>query len=60
VYYLGVFVAGLLSLLGFGQAKFPDFRLEPIFNTVPSASKNAAQFNSGQNGPKNNHLALLI
>jgi len=39
----------------FGQAKFPDggcifyFRLEPIFNTTPAASKNTASFKSGQN-----------
>jgi len=48
----------------FWKAKFPDggliFRLEPIFNTAPAASKNTAQFKSGQNWPKNNHLASLI
>ena len=26
-----------------------DFRLEPIFNTAPAASKNNAHFKSGQN-----------
>jgi len=49
---------------GFGQAKFPDdgfgFKLEPILNTAPAASKNTAWFKSGQNRPKNNHLASLI
>ncbi len=38
---------------GFGQAKFSDvgsvFRLKPIFNTAPAASKNDAQFKRGQN-----------
>jgi len=36
-----------------GQAKVFDggFRLEPIFNTAPAASKNDAQFKSGQNRP---------
>jgi hypothetical protein len=37
---------------GFGQAKFPDgsgFRLEPIFNTTPAASKNDAHFKRVQN-----------
>jgi len=29
------------------------FRLEPIFNTTPAASKNNAQFKSGQNQPNN-------
>jgi len=39
----------------FGQAKYPDgglllaFRLKPIFNTDPAASKNDALFKSGQN-----------
>jgi len=33
----------------------------PIFNTAPPASKkNNARFKSGQNQPKNNHLASLI
>jgi len=48
----------------FMQAKFPDgglikFRLEPMFNTAPAASKSTAQFKSDQNWPKNNHLASL-
>jgi len=41
---------------GFGQAKFPDgglvFRLEPIFNTAPAASKNTVPFKCGQNQQK--------
>jgi len=36
------------------------FRLEPIFNTALAASKNTAQFKSGQNRPNNNHLTSLI
>jgi hypothetical protein len=36
------------------------FRLEPIFNTAQAASKNTAQFKSGQNQPQNNHFALLF
>jgi len=49
----------------FGQAKFPDggsiiCKLEPIFNTAPAASKNAARFKSGRNQPKNNHLTSFI
>jgi len=46
-----------------GQAKFPedgwlDFRLEPIFNTAPGASKNDAQFKNGQYQPKNTIISL--
>ncbi len=37
-----------------------DFRLEPIFNTAPDASKNNGCFKSGQNHHKNNHLTSLI
>jgi len=37
-----------------------DLRLEPIFNTVPAASKNTAPFKIGQNQSKNNHFASLI
>jgi hypothetical protein len=33
------------------------FKLEPIFDTALAASKNEAQVKSGQNRPKNNHLA---
>jgi hypothetical protein len=33
------------------------FKLEPIIDTAPAASKNEAQVNSGQNWPKNNRLA---
>ena len=36
------------------------FRLEPIFSTVPAASKNDACFKSGQKQHKINHLASLI
>jgi len=40
----------------FGQAKFTDgwvnFRLEPIFNNAPAASKNTARFKSDQIDPK--------
>ncbi len=51
---------------GFVQAKFPDggsiLGSSQLFNNaaVPAASKNTAQFKSGQNQPKNNHLSLLI
>jgi len=34
--------------------------LEPIYTTAPPASKNDAQFKSGQNWLKKNQLALLI
>jgi len=34
------------------------FRLEPIFITALTASINEAQFKSGQNRLKNNHLAI--
>ncbi len=34
-----------------------DFKLEPIFDTSPAASKNEAHVKSGQNWPKNNRLA---
>ena len=47
----------------FGRAKFAycfDFKLEPIYTTAPAASKNDAQFKSGQNQLKSNHFALLI
>jgi len=37
-----------------------NFRLKPIYDTAPTASKNTAQFKRGQNWLKNNHLALLI
>ncbi len=37
-----------------------DFRLKPIYTTAPAASKNDAQFKSGQNRLENNHLASLI
>ncbi len=46
-----------------GKLNFPmvvSFRLKPIFNTAPAASKNTARFKSGQNQPKNNHLSSLI
>jgi len=46
-----------------GKLNFPiwfGLRLEAIFNTAQAASKNTARFKSGQNQPKNNHLALLI
>jgi len=33
-----------------------SFRLVPIFNTAPVASKNTARLKRGQNQPKNNHL----
>jgi hypothetical protein len=37
---------------GFRQAKFAnggfDFKLKPIFDTAPAASKNEARFKSGQ------------
>ncbi len=33
-----------------------DFKLEPIFDTAPAASKNKARFKSGQSRLKNNHL----
>jgi len=33
-----------------------NFRLDPIFNIAQAASKNYAQFKSGQNGLKNNHF----
>ncbi len=36
------------------------FRLKPIFNIAPAASKNTAQFKSGHNWLKNNHLHLFI
>ncbi len=36
------------------------FRLEPIYTTAPTTSKNNAQFKSGQNRLKNNQLASLI
>ncbi len=36
-----------------------DFKLEPIFDTAPSASKNKARFKSGQSWLKNNHLVTL-
>ena len=46
---------------GFRQAKSAkgrfDFKLEPIFDTAPAASKNEACFKSGQCRLKNNHLA---
>jgi hypothetical protein len=46
---------------GFNKAKSAnggfDFKLEPIFDTAPAASKNKACFKSGQNQLKNNHLA---
>jgi len=49
---------------GFGQAIFPNdgsvLGLRQFFDTARAASKNNAPFNSGQNQPKNNHLALLI
>ena len=53
------------AFLGFKQAKFPDrwwfsFRFEPTFNTAEAASKNNAQYKSGKNHPKNNHLATSI
>jgi len=45
-----LFLANYRVFHGFGQAKFPfGLRLEPIFNTAPAASKNNAQFKSGQN-----------
>ncbi len=31
--------------------------LEPIFDTAPAVSKNEVHVKSGQNRPKNNHLA---
>ncbi len=37
-----------------------DFRREPIYTTAPAATKNDAQFKSGQNQLKNKQLALLI
>jgi len=40
------------------QAKFPNGGL--ILGSSLAASKNDAQFKSGQNRPKNNHLASLI
>jgi len=39
------------SLTDLGKLNFPmvvRFRLEPIVNTVPAASKNTAKFKSGQ------------
>jgi hypothetical protein len=36
---------------------FHGFRLEPIFITAPAASKNDAQFKSGQNQLKNKQFA---
>ncbi len=43
---------------GFRQAKWWfDFKLEPIFDTAPTASKNKARFKSGQSRLKNNYLA---
>jgi hypothetical protein len=46
---------------GKGQAKSANggsiFKLEPIFDTAPAASKNEACFKSGQSQLKNNHLA---
>ncbi len=36
-----------------------DFKLEPIFDTAPAASKNKARFKSGQSRLKNKHLATL-
>ncbi len=41
-----------------GQAKFPDGG--SIYDTAPAASKNNAQFNSGQNWLKNKQLASVI
>jgi len=38
----------------------PLFRLRPIFNTAPAASKNNAWFKSGQNQLENKQLALFI
>jgi len=37
-----------------------QFRLKPIYTTVPVAVTNNAQFKSGQNQLKNNNIALLI
>ncbi len=34
-----------------------DFKLEPIFDTGPAASKSEACFKSGQSRLENNHLA---
>ncbi len=34
--------------------------IQPIFSTVPAASKNDAKFKRGQNQLKNEQLALLI
>jgi hypothetical protein len=34
-----------------------NFKLEPIFDTAPAASKNEARFKSGQSQLKNNHPA---
>jgi len=49
----GAFKLFYIAFHGFGQAKFHNggsvFKLEPIFNTSPDASKNEAQFKSGQN-----------
>jgi hypothetical protein len=43
----------------FRQAKFANggFKLEPIFDAAPAASKNEAGFKSDQSRLKNNHLA---
>ncbi len=47
-----------LSKLNFPMVVW--FQLEPIFNTAPAASKNDAQFKSGQNQLDNKQLTSLI
>ncbi len=45
---------------GYGQAKYAYGGSVLGSSQLIAASKNNAQFKSGQNGHKNNHLATLI
>jgi hypothetical protein len=60
--FLSIIVVPTYSVFqGFSKAKYSnggfDFKLEPIFDTAPAASKNEACFKSAQSQLKNNHLS---